>query len=275
MEHPRNETILDYVAGRASDEQELEVDAHMAECAACLERVGALCCLRENFDEHWRSWTAAEHGRAHRQGQLAAALARVVSAQPMLAAGVGQWLAQSRRTDDVMVEVLVDASRRVALAGAGALPADYAFEPRPALMGVAAAEEQAQVEGHLRKGGELLSERRTEEALDEALRAAAIDARAPQTAVSEVRREDRRVLGVTVNSRRETVSVKYWPSSGEPTPALVLLLPRGADAEPLASGFEAVADAEYLLAELNNVPSGPHTLRIGPFLPSHGGGGET
>ena len=269
MAHPADETILRYVAGEASGAEELDVDTHIAGCPGCLARVRGLTHLRAHFDSMWESWTVVEHGRAFRQSRLAQALSTLSETTPKLAEHARRWILGLSKTTEVALRGLIDGDMGIASAGVEVLPSACAFRLRPAIAGVAAAEELAKVEDHLQKGSELLSRGQVDDAVNELAQAAEIDARAPQAAVSEVISGERLLLQVVVSSRREKVSVKHWPAAGHPAPAFALLLPERPQGFPMGAAFQAVAEADYLLAEFEDVPAGSFTLSVRLGSSSH------
>jgi hypothetical protein len=57
MEHPDFDTLLRYVSAVAPDDECVRLDAHLANCAACLEQVQLLDSLRETFGSPGENWT--------------------------------------------------------------------------------------------------------------------------------------------------------------------------------------------------------------------------
>lgn len=266
MYHPDEDMIFRYVSGLASDEEQLQVDAHVVDCSDCLQRIQALLYVRENFDSIWESWTAAEHGCVCRQWRLARALREAAEASPSLSERLSQWLAQLEEGLEIGVNVLVNRARKVASVAAASLPIGYEFELQPVYAGVGSVEEQTQLADHLKKGSSLLSQDKSDEAMQELLKAVKIDARSPQAAVSEVCHEGRRVLQMVADGRRGRVYVKFWSEHEEESPALAILLPRAPQAKASVAQFKPVEGEPYMLAEFENLPDDTYSLQIGPSI---------
>jgi hypothetical protein len=264
MQHPDENLLLRYVLERVSDEEQLQTDAHLADCPECVQRVQALRYLRRDFANVWKSWTAAEHGRQFRQWQLIKGLHAIADAKPSLASQVRQWLEAIRAEVEIGLQVLIDRGHEVASLAHGVLPPDCRFRLYPAYVGVGTPEAQKALQNHLEKSSLLLSENRGAEAVEELLAAVGIDARRPQSASSEVWQGGRRVLQSAVDGHG-TLWVKWWPAAGQSPPTLAVLLPHHPQGQALAVAFEAVEEDSYLLTEFREVPEGFYTLRLGPI----------
>lgn len=264
MCHLRDNVLVQYVTGQTSCDEGLEIDTHLAECSACVERVCALRYLQEDFAELWDSWTAAEHGRLHRQWEFAKALGEIAAARPPLRSRIREWLDALKAEAEVGLKVLLDRSHEVASLAQGILPSSYEFKLCPAYTGVGSPEKQKALEDHLTKSSMLLAGNREAEAIEELLAAVKIDPRCPQAATSEVFCQGRRILQTAVDSRRRTVWIKFWPPEGQSPPALAVLLPLGREGKALVAEFEPVEEDASVLAEFRDIPDGQHALRIGP-----------
>ncbi len=264
MCHPYEDSLLQYVAGEASCDQELEIDRHLAECSDCVQRVCTLRYLQKDFAEIWNSWTASEHGRLHRQWQFAKALGEVAEAKPSVRSRVREWLDALKAEAEVGLKVLIDYSHEVASLAQGVLPPSYEFKLSPAYTGVGSPEKQKALEGHLTKSSALLAGNRETEAIEELLEAIKIDPRCPQAATSEVFCQGRRILQTAVDSRRRTVWIKFWPQEGQKPPALAALLSLCQEGKTLVAEFEPVEEDASVIAEFRDVTDGQHALRIGP-----------
>ncbi|MBU0753711.1 MAG: hypothetical protein KJ645_01135 [Planctomycetes bacterium] len=262
MNHPKDEIILRYLSDESGEDEQMEMDAHMANCSRCRDRVRAMAYLRENFDSLWNTWTASEHGRVHHQLQLAAALEEVVQSSSSLAPHAMRWRKQLGTALEVAIKVIVDQTKRVATMAQDMLLPGQGFELRTAAPGVGSAEELTRVSDHLNKGSRLLSQDRPDEAVSELLKAAGIDARSPQAAVSDIYHEGTWVFQVVADSRRARISVKYMPREGEITPVFALLLSQDPGTAARYSAFEAVEGEDYLLAEFEELPDGPYRIEI-------------
>lgn len=268
MEHVTFDAAIRYVSGRKSEEEETDLETHVAACEGCLHRVQGLQFLRANFDAVWDSWTAAEHGRLYRQWRVADALEKVAHAQPSLAAKAREWLGRLGRTPGLAVKLLLDHGRRIAMAAPDHLLPEDVFLPQFTTSGVGAGEERDRVEKHLAESCELLSEGSDEAAVEQLSQVVNIDARAAQAAHFEVSRSGRLVLRVGVESRRRSLSVRYWPSQTEPVPGIVMLVPEDSSILPLATTFQFHDDMDYAVAEFRDVPDGVYSLWIGPDEPT-------
>lgn len=264
MIHPDEHSIQRYISSLVSEEEQLHIDTHLAECPVCSQRIQTLRYIRENFDSLWDSWTAGEHGRVYRQLQLVKTLTEIATAKPSLAERLKQWLEQLGEGLEISTRVLLDRSRKIASVAAVALPRGYEFKLRPAYVGVGSPEEQTRLEDHLKKGSDLLSQGKIDEATGKLLEAVEINARYPQAAVSEIRQDERLLLQVIVESRRRKISVKYWPSEGQEPPILAVLLPKHSGIRASAAEFEPIEGEQYVLAEFAYLTDGAYSLQIAP-----------
>jgi hypothetical protein len=269
MCHPDENTIFQYVSQKASEQEQLQVDTHIADCPECMERVRALLYIRKNFESVWTSWTSAEHGRVYRQWKLAKALKEAAERSPSMTVLLKQWLMELKNGMGIGINVLMGQAMKVASAAAATLPIGYEFELRPAYAGVGSPDEQTQLVDRLKKSSSLLSHNKIEEALSELAEAVKIDARSPQAAVSEICREGNRILQMIVDSRRGCVFVKFWQIYEKSRPALAVLLPNDSGKRVLISPFKQVENEQYILAEFDNLPDGVYSLQIGPHIKSN------
>ena len=74
MDHLSEELILRYVSNTVSEQEEVEIYTHLADCSECLQRVRTLRYIQENLDTLWDSWTADEHGRVYKEWREVKAL---------------------------------------------------------------------------------------------------------------------------------------------------------------------------------------------------------
>ena len=266
MHHLDEDVLQRYVSHSVSDQERLEVDSHLADCADCARRVQASFYLQRRFDPLWDEWTAAEHGRAYEQWRLVKAAREIAEAEPSLADRVKQWLGQFRSDVGFSLKVLIDKSHKVAAVAQDVFAPGYEFRLCPKYSGVGTPEQEKQLDSHLKRGSEFLSQDRQAQALDELLEAVKIDARTPQSATSEVFSEGRRVLQMVVDSRRGRIWAKSWPEEGQEPPGMAILLPGRPELRALAIEFRKVEDEPYLLAEFEDVLPGIYSLWIGPTL---------
>jgi len=252
-----------YLSANVSEGEQLEVDTHLAECPGCLHHIQMLRYLRENYDSLWDSWKASEHGHVYRQWRLVKALREVAETRPSLANRLGLWLGELREGLEITTRVLVDRPRKVASLAVAALPFGYDLRFPLACAGVGSPNRQTEMEEHLRKGSVFLSEGRIDEATDELLKLREIDARYPQTAVSEVCCGGRVVMQIIADGRRGRISVKSWSCEDRRSPAVAILLPMRNEERVLVGEFETVEGEEYVLAEFE--AHGAYALRFGPI----------
>jgi hypothetical protein len=268
--HPCDGAFLRYVADRPSDQERLAIDAHAADCPECRRRLQALLYARENLSALAASWTAAEHGRAYRQWRVAKALEDAAARSPSLAATAARWVDQLAAGVGMRLKVLVDRARRIASAAADVLPTGCDFELRPVLAGVCSAEELTRLDAHLKKAGARLAEDKPAEAIAELSEAVRIDARAPQAAVCEVRRQGAVLLQTIADGRHGRLSAKFWPSEGQAPPALAVLLSEDVARSAPVSRLEPVEGELYLVAEFEGLAGGIYALAIGPWPQEQG-----
>lgn len=260
--HPDDEAVIRYVRELSSQQEQLEMDRHFSDCLLCRENVKTMFFIRENFDALWDNWTAAEHGRLNQQQVLANMLRRVSQTRPALTDEIHRWLGQLGEDLCVSARVLLDRSKKIALLAASALPAGFESKIRPAYAGIGSAKEQTKVNAHLHKGSDLLSQQKTEHAVNELMQAVKIDARSSQVSTLTIVRQDSPLFEVHVDSIARTVLVLFWPVKGQGYPGLAVLAPN--EGEPMVAEFKPVEGADYLLAEFTDLPDGLFTLFIGP-----------
>jgi hypothetical protein len=265
MCHPNDETAIRYFSGELTENEQLEIDGHVAGCDDCLSRMRALLYIRENFTSIWEKWSAAEHGRIYEQLHIIKAMLEITKKMPSMADQVVQCFRAAKEGLGIGAKVLLDGAKRIASFAPTALPAGYEFKFRVAYAGIGSPEEQAQLEDHLAKGSKLLSEDKVDHAVHELLKAGKIDARSPQAAVSEVRHEGRLMLQMIVDSNRRRISVKFWPQERMRNPAFAILLPEQVAIKPLIGEFKSVEGEEYILAEFVDVSDSMYFVQIGPI----------
>ena len=263
--------MLRYVAGGASDEEEAQLETHIVECVACRERVQALRCACEDINSLWDSWTAAEHGRAHRQLRLTEVLTTLAESDPSLAPCARRWLEQLGSVSGLSLGVLVDMERKIALSRGGSPPSSYQVEQCGAKSGAAAKTDLTQRQDLLRQLDELLARELPDMAPEVCRMVARIDAGSSQRAAAEIHREGGGVLRVMADRQSRRLSVRYRPLESEPHPALVVILPSAGAAGPLVTLFGPLTEAGHLEAEFELIPSGPFWIEVGPFLPEQEG----
>ena len=264
MDHLDETMILRCVSGGLSIRDQLAVDAHLAQCNECLQRVKVFSYVQTNLDSLWSSWTAAEHGAAHRRWQLAKALRETSEAVPALTEQVKRWFRQLKEGLEFSIKVLVDQSQTVASVAASILPPSCEFQLCPSCAGIGSPDEQSELASLLLKGSRLLAEDRPREATDELLRALQIDARNPQAAMSQVRHQGQLLCQAIVDSRRGRILVKFWPQEGCRPPGLALLIPESDESQALAARFEVVESESYVQAEFDRLESAVYSLQIEP-----------
>jgi uncharacterized protein (DUF924 family) len=257
----------DYVAERLADEARQAVDEHVSQCAVCLDRVRSLFQLRDQFDEVWAGWSAAEHRRLHQQWQLAEALAEARSAAPSIFRRVHQQLAQwlESAAAGLSLAVLLDQTRRVACLAAAQLPAACRFTLHPAREGVGAGEELARLEELRQQGSALLAQHRSQDALARLVSAQGIDVRAVQGAISELSHEGTPLFQVVADGACGRVSVRHRLTQEGVLPAFALLVPLGPGEHARVAGFEPGEGPTQWIAEFRDVADGTYQLWFGPL----------
>jgi anti-sigma factor RsiW len=254
--HLKDNEVLDYVAERASAEHRLEMEEHFAQCDACLDRVRTLVFLRDRYDGLWDEWTARAHGSAHRKWLMSCALERLAASKPSLAERARGWLEGiGGRAELRTARILVDRARKLALAAAGAMPPGYSFALRPLVTGVGAPDKA--LEETVRKSADLLRDGQIEASREELVKAAEVNARLVQSAEFEVHREGTRIAASAVDGRAGRAWIRVWIAEGEQKPSFAFLCSKDDPAEYMAVEFEPVEGEEYLVAEFEDLPSGP------------------
>jgi hypothetical protein len=262
MCHPTEEIFLRYVSGAAMEEEQLEIEKHMARCSQCVELASTLRYIQENFDDLLNSWTASEHGRVYQQWRLVRALHQTAETAPSMAEGIARLYECLRKGMVLCVKVLVDRYQRIACLAQDAIPAGYELRVCPAYSGVGSPEAQSKVEEYLREGSELLSEDKIPEAVNKLLLAGSIDARSSQSVRSEVYRGEQLVAEAIVDSRRGRISVVLWPKPECALRTEAILLPDGATGEVLTATFEHVESQPYIVAEFEDLKHEMYRLWI-------------
>jgi hypothetical protein len=237
MRHPSQEQLLDYVAGLAEPERAERLTAHLAECTPCHERAQALVSLRADFEGGWSRFLAEARSRA----------ARPVAEAPR----------------EIVFQGLLDGARRLAtaaLTSLGPTPLRAAFVP--VYQGVGDAERRPEAGRWAQEASQLLAEGKPDEALGRLARVAGSDPHVAASARLDLLAADTVAARVVVDASRRAVSVIVYPEAAMTRVAAVLDRPAGPGEPPRRRALEPVEGAVYWLAEFEDVPDGPFTLRL-------------
>jgi hypothetical protein len=252
MPHVDQDRLLAFAAGRADAGEAERLFEHLDACEACAGRYAAIRRIREDFEGSWDEFLA-EWTHRIAAGELPATAARAAAAETF--AGI-----------ELALRGVLDEGRRLAtaavervsgtLAGLGALGGEL----RPAYSGVAdpAAGRAADLAA---RASELWAQGREQEAMGALQEAAGLDARAAGRAEVALRAGGRPAGEIVVDARRRSVTVLV--DLGDRGAGAYVLLEHGSGKIPeMRSDLRPVPGARYLLAEFENVPTGPFTVRL-------------
>jgi len=225
MKHLTIEEILAYIAGNISEEESFRVDHHLADCRECVGRVHAYGRMRENFDDLWESWTVKDHAREMLKAHIIASAASAKIA-PELRKRLSLWLKHIGEKTEAALDIVMDSSRRTA----NIL--------------------QESMEGLVRPGGA-----RSFELVPSPVRtlgtgetgSISLEARLPAW------------IRVTVDPAARKIAVQ-GPGSEETLP-LAILVPQKRG-EALVEEFRRPEDADFILAEFEDLPDGEYFLLL-------------
>jgi hypothetical protein len=225
-------------------------------------RVRTMLYLKDNFDDIWSSWTAKEHGCAYRLWKLARIVEASENGDQSLMEHIRKWLDIIAERGDIAIKILVDRINRLAISSSVSLPGLFTFALKPSVAGVGSPQEVLDLEEHLKNGSDHLAANDPETARDDLLKASRLNARSVQGSFSEVLHEGERIAGITVDSRKGRVAVKFWLKREVPAPLFAVLLPARSDEKPSIARFDMIEGADYLLAEFSDVQSGEFEIII-------------
>jgi hypothetical protein len=252
MPHVDQDRLLAFAAGRADAGEAESLFEHLDACEACADRWAAIRRIRADFDGSWDEF-------------LAEWTHRIAAREPVVAAGrtaAGETFAGI----ELALRGVLDEGRRLAtaavervsgtLAGLGALGGEL----RPAYAGVA--DPQAGRASDLAaRASELWAQGRDGEALESLEAAAGLDPRAAARAEVSLRAGGRPAGEIVVDARRRSVTVLV--DLGDRGAGSYVLLEHGSGKIPeMRCDLRPVPGARYLLAEFENVPTGPFTVRL-------------
>lgn len=245
MSHVGQDRLLAFAAGRADAGEAERIFEHLDACPACSARFSALQRIRQDFDGSWDAFLAEWEDRA------AAGVTAAETAFAGFELAVRGVLDEGRRLATAAVDRLSGA-----LAGLGST--DAAFQP--AYSGVADPSAGKAFE-LTRRASDLWAEGREGEALEALEQANGLDPRAAGSAEVAFRADGRRVGEIVVDARRRSVSVLVDRSAW--AEGSYALLYHGSGKVPeMRVDLRPVPGARYALAEFENVPTGPFTLRL-------------
>jgi hypothetical protein len=238
MRHPSQGQLLDYIAGLSGAEPAERLVAHLAECTPCHERAKALQLLRADFEGSWSRFLAEIAQR---------------SARP-----------EREAVREIVFQGLLDGARRLATAALGPLPAPVTLRAAfvPVYRGVGDAERRPEAGRWAAEASALLARGRPEEALGRLAQVAASDPHVAASARLDLLAADALTARVVVDAARRAVSVIVYPEAAVRNAAAVLDRPSTGGEPPRRRPLEAVEGAPYWLAEFEEVPDGPFTLRL-------------
>jgi anti-sigma factor RsiW len=247
MTHVSQDRLLAFAAGRADAGEAERLFEHLDACAACGDRFEAIRRIREDFDG---SWDAFLDEWRHRMEALEGPSAAEAPFAGMELALRG-ILDEGRRLATAAVERVSGT-----LAGLGALEGAF----RPAYSGVADPT-AGRAQDLARRASELYGEGREDDALRSLEEAAGLDPRAAGAARVALEAGNRPVGEIVVDARRRSVSVLVDLGEGA-ADGYALLIHGSGKIPEIRCDLHPVPGARYHLAEFENVPTGPFTVRL-------------
>jgi hypothetical protein len=247
MSHVSQDRLLAFAAGRADAGEAERLFEHLDACEACADRYQALKRIREDFDGSWDAFLAEWSDRLV-FAELPAEAAAPFAGVEVALRGV---LDEGRRLATAAVERISGT-----LAGLGDLSGSF----QPAYSGVA--DPDADRASRLaRQASELCGAGRDGDALGALAEASALDPRSAGRAQVALEAGNRPVGEIVVDARRRSVSVLV--SIGGGVEGAWVALRHGSGKIPeMKADLRPVPGARYHLAEFENVPTGPFTVRL-------------
>ena len=225
MNHMTDSQIRTYVIDDLPYEERLEFETHLATCKECAARVRVLLAVSENIEEIWRTWTVKKHAEEFHLAHLQGAL-RAASAEPRLQQRLMTWAENITTRIEAVLGLSIDVSKRaVEIAQEG-----LAFLQEPRLPQFTPVPIPVSIAG---KGHE------------------------PTWVAVETQSAPSTRVTIDPAARRILVQLQIHPVSRP----LVALVARDYNWVAVAS-FRAVEGEEFLLAELEDIPSGEFVLLI-------------
>jgi len=234
MEHISSEMLMDYFGGKLSEEQEAQIEGHLAECQDCTQRARQVLA----FGFVWDRWTAKVHGETYWSARLATAVQEAEnrvknpSWRERLARWREQWAGRAEAAVRVIMAVSEEASRIVT-------------EGLESLLRPGGSRQFALARVPIRTRGKVT--RGTPQAPMEAL----------------ARGKPQIRLTISGRTREIRIRVEDLPPL-KPAP-LVLLIPIEEGACPLVAEPQRVAGANYLIARFKGVPPGEYIAAFEPY----------
>jgi hypothetical protein len=244
MNHLKQDEILSFAAGQMDAGLAERVYEHLDACSVCAQRYEAIEAIRSDFEASW-------------DGFVEEFAARSVSLTSV--AKVGKTV----EVLDLAVRGLLDGSRRLATAAlehvAGALQGFGRLEVAlcPAYSGVGDTAAAADVGRLTDEASTSCGEGNIDEAWNALEEASRLDRRACSSASLALLARDRKIGEITVDAERRSISVLIFEHTETRDMAVLSLAQTEMRAE-----LAAVEGASYRLAEFENVPDGPFSLRV-------------
>jgi hypothetical protein len=241
MNHLKQDEILSFAAGQLDAGLAERVYGHLDACGACAQRYDAIAAIRSDFEGSWEGFFE----------ELASRAVTLANAPKTVEAL------------DLAIRGLLDGSRRLATAAldrvAGALEGFGRLEVAfcPAYSGVGDPAAAADVGRLTAEASALCGEGNVDGAWGALEKASRLDRRAGSSASLALLARERKIGEVMVDAERRSISVLVFERTATQD-AAVLTLP---EAE-MRVELVAVEGASYRLAEFENVPDGPFSLRL-------------
>lgn len=245
MSHLSQKQLIAFAAGRSGAREAERAYGHLDACDACAQRLEAVRRIRSDFDGSWDEFLTELATRVE---------AWETSAATEVFAGV-----------ELAIRGVLDEGRRLATAAldrvTGAVgdlgSLDAAFQP--AYSGVGDPATAGEAADLTQQASALCGEGKDDEAVRRLERAAGLDPRAGASAGLSVLAGGRKVGEVVVDARRRSVSVLLDLDHA----GVQAVLSHGSGRIPdMSSELQPVEGASYALAEFENVPAGPFSLRL-------------
>jgi hypothetical protein len=116
MKHLSQSEALDYLAGRLSEEKEIDTEEHIAECDRCAERVWALRSLGTHFHEIWDELNPPVDSATYRTERIEDALGHAAerTESSELRERIRGWLHDLGDKTEAALEIVLDTAKRSA-----------------------------------------------------------------------------------------------------------------------------------------------------------------
>jgi len=261
MDHVDTATAYRAACNELSEDEELIVDAHVAQCANCLERLRTAYVLHHNLEPLLAAWNASRHGELFRRWMFFQALEKTEVSERSVLEGFIRSVEWIKDRSAIGVSLLLNRGRRLVTQAASLLPEGFSFELQPVFQGVGNERLNA-VEAHRLKSSVLLSHGDTEGAIGELELAARIDRRSVEGASGTIHSDREGTIRVYSDASTGRIWVKYWPTASSPAHLYAFLAVPDSPSSSRIAPLEPAEGEEFLYTIFDDVTDMRYELLI-------------